>query len=225
MDGMDQVEAFDASGLDEDGQVDFKGKAKGFVRTYGFLSAVLPYTNAAWEKRSIFLNFLVSKLPAPIEVDPSKGILDAIDMDSYRVEKIAMQKIILPDESGEVSPVPTNGSGGKPDPEMEKLSNILKVFNDHFADIEWGDDDRIRKLITEEIPTRVAANAAYQNAMKRGDKQNARIEHDKALGDVIVEMMNDDSELFKQFMDNQSFKRWMTDTVFGLTYEPAMAAG
>jgi len=48
--------------LDEDGQVDFKGKAKTFIRTYGFLSSVLPYTNAGWEKRSIFLNFLVSKL-------------------------------------------------------------------------------------------------------------------------------------------------------------------
>ncbi|MCL4864104.1 MAG: DEAD/DEAH box helicase family protein, partial [Caldilineaceae bacterium] len=30
--------------LDEDGQVDFKGKAKAFTRTYGFLSSVLPYT-------------------------------------------------------------------------------------------------------------------------------------------------------------------------------------
>ena len=27
------------------------------------------------------------------------------------------------------------------------------------------------------------------------------------------------TELFKQFMDNDGFKRWMTDTVFGLTYE------
>src|SRR5207253_834074 len=36
--------------LDEDGQVEFKGKAKGFTRTYGFLSSILPYTNAGWEK-------------------------------------------------------------------------------------------------------------------------------------------------------------------------------
>ena len=36
--------------------------------------------------------------------------------------------------------------------------------------------------------------------------------------------MKDDTELFKQFMDNDGFKRWMTDTVFGLTYgEPAAA--
>ena len=85
--------------LDEDGQVDFKGKAKAFVRTYAFLSCVLPYTNAAWEKRSIFLNFLIAKLPAPQEEDLSKGILDAIDMDSYRVEKQAMQKILLPTQT------------------------------------------------------------------------------------------------------------------------------
>ena len=51
--------------LDEDGQVAFKGNAKGFVRTYAFLSSVLPYNNAEWEKRSIFLNFLIPKLPAP----------------------------------------------------------------------------------------------------------------------------------------------------------------
>src|SRR5260370_14760819 len=45
--------------LDEDGQFDFKGKAKPFARTYSFLAAILPYTNASWEKLSIFLNFLI----------------------------------------------------------------------------------------------------------------------------------------------------------------------
>ena len=59
--------------LDEDGQVDFKGKAKAFARAYGFLAPILPYTNAEWEKLSIFLNFLVPKLPAPVEEDLSKG--------------------------------------------------------------------------------------------------------------------------------------------------------
>ena len=43
--------------LDEDGQVDFKGKAKAFTRTYDFFASVLPYSNAEWEKLSIFLNF------------------------------------------------------------------------------------------------------------------------------------------------------------------------
>ena len=204
--------------LDEDGQVDFKGKAKGFVRTYGFLSTVLPYTNAAWEKRSIFLNFLVSKLPSPVEEDLSKGILDAIDMDSYRVEKRAVQKILLGDEDAEIEPVPVSAGGHRPEPELDRLSNILKSFNDHFGDIPWEDADRVRQLITETIPARVAEDSAFKNAQANSDKQNAKIEHDKALVRVMTAVMKDDTELFKQFMDNDGFKRWMTDTVFDLTY-------
>src|SRR5690606_30127475 len=100
--------------LDEDDQIDFKGKAKAFLRTYGFLSSILPYTNAEWEKLSIFLNFLVPKLPAPKEEDLSKGILEAIDMDSYRVEKQATMRITLTDADAEIEPVPTAGGGHKP---------------------------------------------------------------------------------------------------------------
>ena len=168
--------------LDEDGQVDFKGKAKAFVRTYGFLASILPYTNAEWEKLSIFLNFLIPKLPAPKEEDLSRGILETIDMDSYRVEKQAAMKIALADEDAEIEPVPTSGGGGKPEPELDRLSNILKTFNDQFGNIAWTDADRVQRLITEEIPAKVAADRAYQNAKKNNDKQNARIEHDKALG-------------------------------------------
>jgi len=38
----------------------------------------------------------------------------------------------------------------------------------------------------------------------------------------MASVMKDDTELFNQFMDNEGFKRWMTDAVFELTYqEPA----
>ena len=205
--------------LDEDGQVDFKGKAKAFIRSYGFLSAILPYTNADWEKLSIFLNFLVPKLPAPKEEDLSKGILEAIDMDSYRVEKKAAVKIQLPDQDAEIEPVPTEGGGGKPEAELDRLSNILKLFNDQFGNIAWTDGDRVRKLVTEEIPAKVAADKAYQNAKKNSDKQNAKIEHDKALKRVMTAVLKDDAELYKQFSDNPDFRRWMTDTIFSMTYE------
>ncbi len=206
--------------LGEDGQVDFKGKAKAFTRAYGFLASILPYTNAEWEKLSIFLNFLVPKLPAPVEEDLSKGILEAIDMDSYRVEKKAAMKIQLPDEDAEIEPVPTTGGGHRPEPELDRLSNILKTFNDQFGNIPWTDADRVHRLITQDIPARVAADTAYQNARLNSDKQNARIEHDRALHRVMTAVLQDDTELFKQFSDNESFKRWLTDTVFGLTYDP-----
>lgn len=216
---LDACAASYKDGLDEDGQVDFKGKAKAFTRTYEFLASILPYTNAEWERLSIFLNFLIPKLPAPKEEDLSKGILEAIDMDSYRVEVRTALEITLPDENAEIDPVPATGGSFKVEPELDHLSNIIKAFNDQFGAIEWKDADKIGRVIGEEIPAKVAADPAYQNARQNSDRQNARIEHDKALGRVVTELLADHTELFKQFSDNPSFHKWLADTIFSATYE------
>jgi len=208
--------------LDEDGQVDFKGKAKAFIRAYQFLGSILPYMNAEWEKLSIFLNFLIPKLPAPVEQDLSKGILESIDMDSYRAEVQQTMTLTLPDEDAVIFPLPMGGGGRVAEPELDYLSNIIKSFNDRFGNIEWEDTDRIRKVITEEIPARVKADQAYRNAMKNSSRSAARLEHDRALQKVVIEMLSDHTELFKQFSDNPGFKKWLSDTIFGVTYEEAV---
>ena len=204
--------------FDEDDQVAFKGKAKAFTRTYSFLASILPYTNADWEKLSTFLAFLVPKLPAPKEDDLSAGILDAIDIESYRAEKQAASKIQLSDEDAEIEPVPTAGGGKPPEPELDLLSNILKTFNEMWGNIEWSDADRVQRMLAVDIPNKLAADAAYQNAQQNSDKQNARIEHDKALVRAITDLLKDDTELFKQFSDDPEFKRWLSDTMFVMTY-------
>ena len=51
------------------------------------------------------------------------------------------------------------------------------------------------------------------------DCRTARIEHDKALGRVMTAVLKDDTELFKQFSDNESFKKWLSDSIFAVTYE------
>jgi type I restriction enzyme R subunit len=216
---LDECVAVYLEALDEDAQVSFKGSAKTFVRTYGFLASILQFSNATWEKYSIFLNFLIPKLPAPKEEDLSKGILDTIDMDSYRVEVQASMRIALADQDVEVDPPPTSAGGFIAQPELDRLSNILRSFNDQFGNIDWKDGDKIRKVIAEEIPAKVSADKAYQNAIQNSDKQNARIEHDKALGRVINDMFTDQAELFKQFADNPSFKKWLADTIFSATYQ------
>ena len=206
---LDRCVAVYTSELGEDEQVAFKSRAKGFVRTYAFLSSILPYNNQVWEEGSIFLNFLIPKLPAPVEEDLSKGILEAIDMDSYRVEKRAMQKIMLEDEDAEIDPVPGVGGGGKGEVEVDRLSEIINQFNDLFGGIDWADQDRVRQMITVDIPGMVAEDTAFKNARENSDRENARIEHDKALGRVMTGIMKDDTELFRQFSDNEDFKRWL----------------
>lgn len=216
---LDSCVAVYKSELDEDGQVDFKGKAKAFERTYNFLASILTYSNPQWERLSIFLNFLIPKLPAPIEEDLAKGILESIDMESYRAQVQETEKIRLADEDAEIDPILVSGGGRVAEPELDRLSNIIRAFNDQFGNIAWNDVDKIQNIITVDLPVKVSADKAYQNAMKQNDPQNARIEHDKALEKVIVEMLTDHTELFKQFMDNQSFRKWLADTIFTETYK------
>ena len=205
--------------LDTEDQIKFKSSAKAFCRTYGFLGAILPYGNAEWERLSIFLNLLIRKLPSPRDDDFSEGILDVIDLDSYRLEAQESMSIKLADEDAEVAPVPAGKSGHIVNPEMDLLSIILSDFNDMFGNIDWKEPDNVRRQIVA-IPDMVAKDERYQNAMKNSDKQNARMESERALQQVIFSVMADNMELFKQFQDNPSFKKWLSDMVFNMTYDP-----
>jgi type I restriction enzyme R subunit len=76
-------------------------------------------------------------------------------------------------------------------------------------------------VIAEELPAKVSSDKAYQNAMKNSDKQNARIENDKALERAVIDLLSDHTELFKQFSDNPSFKKWLSEMIFTATYSDA----
>jgi len=175
--------------LDEDAQV----VGKVFCRTYAFLSSVIPYSNAEWEMLSIFLDLLIPKLPAPKEADLAKGILEAIHMDSYRVEKKAAMKMALADTDAEIEPVPTDAVGRKPEPELDRLSNILKTFNDKFGTL-FTDSDRVAQRIRDDIAPKVAADVAYQNA-KENTPHTARMAHDRALTEVMQHLLKEDTQV------------------------------
>lgn len=203
--------------LETEDQIEFKSAAKSFVRTYGFLGAILPYGNVEWEKLSIFLNFLIPKLPSPRDDDYSEGILSTIDLDSYRNEAQQAISIKLEDEDAEIAPIPAGKIGYIIEPEMDLLSKIIMNFNDMFGNIEWKDADNVQRQILE-IPSMVSMDEKYQNAMKNSDEQEARTESERALQKVIFSIMSDNMELFKQFQDNPSFRKWLSDLVFNLTY-------
>ena len=206
--------------LDEGGQVRFKGSAKSFVRVYAFLCQILPYSDVEWEKLSIFLNFLIPKLPAPIEEDLSIGILDAIDMNSYRIERREAMAIELEDTDVEIDPVPTSAGGGLAEPEMDPLSIIVAEFNSMFA----GHDSPISENLLRALPEQVMADEAYRNARRNSDKQNARIEHDAAMLRAIVDMINCSSGLYKRYTEEEAFKSWLNDRMFELTYDEILPA-
>lgn len=210
--------------LEYDDQVDFKSSAKTFLRTYNFLSSILPYGSMDWERLSIYLTFLVSKLPKPDNGNADE-IVEDVELESYRLVAQDTISIKLEDKDSEIEPIPVKTDVGIPVPELDTLSNILASFHEMWGNCEWTDEDRIRKQIAE-LPDIVEQDETYQNAMKYSDAQNARDESDRATYDAILKSLVSGTELYKAFSDdirnknNQSFKKWLLDYVFNVTYKP-----
>ena len=61
----------------------------------------------------------------------------------------------LPDQDSTLDPAPVSAGGFKPEPEFNPLSAILTNFNDQYG-TSFSDEDRIRRLICEEIAPQVA---------------------------------------------------------------------
>ena len=115
-------------------------------------------------------------------------------------------KIQLPDEDAEIEPVP---DGGRRPQARAGAGPALQHHQDLQRPVRQHPLDRRRPGSQADHrgdPGKVAADKAYQNAKQNSDKQNARIEHDKALGRVMTAVLKDDTELFKQFSDNESFR-------------------
>lgn len=212
---LDACAALYKTSLDVDGQISFKGSAKTFVRTYEFLAALIPYTCRDWEKLALFLNLLIPKLPSPQDDDLAAGIIQSIDMDSYRVEKKKALAIPLPDTDAEIDPIPVEGGGHKPEPQLDSLTHILDAFNAQFATL-FTDSDRVIRRFREDIAPKVAADQAYQNALAN-TPSTARLEYEKALEKVMLTLLRDDTQVYKQFVENDAFKRSVSDMVYALT--------
>ena len=86
----------------------------------------------------------------------SAGVLESIDLDSFRAEKRMAMRIAIADDEAEIDPILDGGAGGRPEPELERLSEIVASLNALFGNISWQDEERIRQRVTEEVPVMVA---------------------------------------------------------------------
>lgn len=184
------------------------------------LSALL---SVEWEKLSIFLKLLIGKLPSPAEDDNISGLLEDIDLESYRAVAQDTMRIQLDNENGELNPIPVSRDVGISVPELDPLTQILKEFHDAFGGIDWTDEDKVKKQVAD-LPAIVSKDEAYQNAIKNSDAQNARVESDRATMQAILDSMSTTIELYKAVNENPALCKWIQDMVFANTYQTSPPA-
>lgn len=199
--------------LDEDGQIACKSAIKNFNRCYPYFSSIMPFESAEWEKQYIFYSLLVKKLPKLKIDDFTEGLIDNIDFDKYRIVKEEERQIVLENENAEVAPVPVGHGTGKPVPEMEALSTIVKDFNELFGNIDWKNRDEVQRQINE-LPERIADSVDFANAVKNGDRQVAQITFNDDMIAIVAAMLEEKTEFVQTYFGNKDFQNFVNARVY-----------
>jgi type I restriction enzyme R subunit len=195
--------------LAEKDKIDFKIKARQFVKIYGQMASIMPFEVVEWEKLFWFLKFLVPKLKIK---DPDQDMLDelleAVDLSSYGLERTKLNHTIGLDASPtELDPQNPNPRGYRDgEPEKDPLEEIIKTFNERWFQ-GWSatpDEQRVKFInIAQSIKAHPDFDIKYAN---NPDPQNRNLAFEKMLQDVMLRRRKDELELYKLFANDPAFK-------------------
>lgn len=199
--------------LTEEQQTDFRAKCKTYVRLYVFLAQIVPFVNPYLERLYLFINHLQNKLGKPKDEDLAQGILDNIDIESYRLQKEGVFNIKL-EQGEELKPIPTEMRGGVADPEMDYLSNIVNAFNNRFG-TAFTNEDKVKKMTTD-IMNDVSQDQKFKDAFEHSDEQNAKITFEEVLKRKLIDHIESNFEVFKEYNDNKEFRDFFSGIMFDM---------
>lgn len=190
-------------------KIDFKIKAKQFVKVYGQMASIMPFEVLVWEKLFWFLKFLIPKLAIQ---DPNQDTLDelleAVDLSSYGLERTKLSHSIGLDSSEtEMSPQNPNPRGYQEGEEQkDPLEEIIRSFNERWFQ-DWSatpEEQRIKFVnIAESIREHPDFSEKYEN---NPDPHNRKLAYEKIISDVMLKRRKDELELYKLFANDPSFK-------------------
>jgi len=190
-------------------KIDFKIKAKQFVKIYGQMASIIPFEVLAWEKLFWFLKFLISKLKIK---DPNQDMLDelleAVDLSSYGLERVKLNHEIGLDASDtELTPQNPNPRGYREgDPETDPLDEIIRSFNERWFQ-GWSATPEEQRVKFVNIVNSIRAHPDYTAKYEaNADPYNRGLALEKMLQDVMLKRRKDELELYKLFASDPAFK-------------------
>ncbi len=196
-------------GLENDAKIDFKIKAKQFVKIYGQMASIMPYEMVVWEKLFWFLKFLIPKLKVE---DPDAELLDelleSVDLSSYGLQRVKLSHSIgLDSEETELDPQNPNPRGAHgTDKETNPLDEIVNTFNERWFQ-GWSATPEEQRIKFVNIAESVKAHPDYEDKYKNNaDPHNRELAFEKILKEIMLQRRKDELELYKLFAGDDAFK-------------------
>ena len=204
--------------LDDVEKVDFKIKAKQFVKIYAQVACIMPFDNIEWEKLHWFLKFLIPKLKIKDkDKDTLDELLESVDLSTYGLERVKLKESIgLDDSDSEVDPQNPNPRGGGPGGPVDALDEIIKIFNSRwFAGWDATPEEQRVKFIN--IAQHVFNNPNYQTqVVDNQDEQNSRIAMEKLISQAVSQERKRELDLYKRYAQDPEFKRAFDSSIMRL---------
>jgi type I restriction enzyme R subunit len=203
------------SALERDDQRDLKSKISDYIKCYGFLCQIIPFSDVKLEKLYELLTVLVKKLVIPGEKPPYE-ILSSVDLDHFKPELIGAQDIEL--QRGVVKEEPTEyGQGVKPEPpdEPEPLSKIIQELNDRFA-TNFSDEDR---AVIKNLSEQIDKDEALGQQIPVVSKEAARLSYEQVAHDRLHELIESNFRFYRKVQDDTAVSKMLFDHLFEKYYQ------
>lgn len=195
--------------LEQEDKIDFKIKAKQFVKIYGQMAAIIPFEMVVWEKLFWYLKFLIPKMKVKDrDTDLMDELLESVDLSSYGLQRVKLaQTISLDSSETEVEPQNPNPRGAHGTaPETNPLDEIIQAFNERWFQ-GWSatpEEQRIRLLNMAES---IKAHPDFEEKFKNNpDPHNQSLAFEKLLKEIMLKRRKDDLEFYKLFAGDDAFK-------------------
>ncbi|WP_435874966.1 type I restriction endonuclease subunit R [Nonomuraea bangladeshensis] len=191
---------------DSDSAEQFRADLRGYVRLYGFLSQVVPYTDDELERLYLFGRFLLNRLPR--REDPAVDIGE-IDLTHLRISKTGEHDVSLaPIPGGEVTLPATSGAGGAAaEPEMTSLRALIAAVNDKYG-LGLSESDQI--WVEQQFEEAVADESLKVAALVNDEANFGEVFADH-LEKVVVDRHTGNTNLVQRFFDDSLFRSRITE--------------
>ncbi len=188
----------------------FKTTSYDYLKKYAFISQIVTFRDPQLEKLYIFLKFLIKKLPKRENPLPYE-VLEAIDMETYKVERKGEMDVELENKDGEIDPMGGGGDGkGQIEDETDMLSKIIKEINDRYG-TNFSDSD---KVILNDLSLRLLKSDVLQGSIKNNSKDSAKLKFDQLFQDELVGVLDNHFNLYQKLDQSPELKKFVQERVF-----------
>ncbi len=195
--------------LTEEEMESFKSTVFDYLKKYAFISQIVTFEDPQLEKLYIFLKFLIKKLPKRENPLPYE-VLEAIDMETYKVERKGEINVTLDNAEGVIDPM--GGGGGKATAEDEKdmLSKIIKEVNERYG-TNFSNSD---KVILNDLSKRLLGSEVLLGSIKNNSKDAAKLKFDQLFQDELVGVLDNHFSLYQKLDQSPELKKFVQEKVF-----------